>query len=133
MKIPTGTELKKLVSAGCWALKLIYSTNARLTAALAVASLARGMVPAGLALFARGLINVIVTGGGSETVSTSAVLPWIRLAFAVTLLEAIAPLAQRYCIERLRDDVNIRISLDVLNHAENLELAFFEHTTKRDL
>jgi ABC-type multidrug transport system fused ATPase/permease subunit len=90
------------------------------------------MVPAGLALFARGLINVFANDGRA-VLSMEAVLPWLFLGFGVTLVEAIAPLAQRFCTQRLHDDMNIRITSDVLTHAEKLDLAFFEDPAKRDL
>jgi ATP-binding cassette, subfamily B, bacterial len=129
----SSTDLKKLLSNGWWALKLIWSTNRVLTTGLALATLGRGIVPAGLAIFARGLINVFVVDGGPGTVAMDAVLPWLLFGFGVTLLEAIAPLAQRFCIERLRDDVNIRITADILKHSEKLDLGFFEDAGKRDL
>lgn len=66
-------------------------------AGIAAASLARGIVPAGLALFARGMINVFVSEGGAKPVTMDAVLPWFLVVFGVTLLEAIAPLARRFC------------------------------------
>ena len=118
---------------GWWALKLIWSTNAPLTAGLVVASFARGIVPAGLALFARGLINVFVTDGGMATVGMDAVLPWFLLGLGVTVLEAVAPLLHRFCTERLQDETNIRITSDILSHAEKLDLAFFESSGKRNL
>jgi ATP-binding cassette subfamily B protein len=104
-----------------------------LTAGLRLATLARGVVPAGLALFARGLINAFVTDGSVGTVSMDAVVPWVLFGFGVTMLEAIAPLAAKFCGERLRDDVNIRITSDILSHSEKLEPAFFEHPEKRNL
>jgi len=55
LTLPSSTDLTRLLLNGWWALKLTWSTNAPLTAGLALATLARGMVPAGLAVFARGL------------------------------------------------------------------------------
>ncbi|MEX0802267.1 MAG: ABC transporter ATP-binding protein [Candidatus Binatia bacterium] len=132
--VPSNTDLKKLCSNGWWALKLIWSTNALLTAGLALATIARGIVPAGLAVFARGLINVFFVGqGGAAAVGMDAVLPWFLLGFGVTILEAMAPLVHRFCFERLHDDMNIRITSDILSHAEKLDLAFFENSAKRNL
>jgi ATP-binding cassette subfamily B protein len=131
--VPSNTDLKMLCSNGWWALKLIWSTNAMLTAGLALATLARGIVPAGLAIFARGLINVFVGHSGVAAVGMDAVLPWFLLGFGVTILEAMAPLVHRFCTERLQDDMNIRITSDILSHAEKLDLAFFENSAKRDL
>jgi ATP-binding cassette subfamily B protein len=104
-----------------------------LTAALALATLARGIVPAGLALFARGLINVFVSHDRIAAVTMDAVLPWFLLGLGVTVLEALAPLVHRFCTERLQDEMNIRITSDILSHAEKLDLAFFENSAKRNL
>jgi ATP-binding cassette subfamily B protein len=62
-----------------------------------------------------------------------AVLPWFFLGFAVTIVEAVAPLLHRFCTERLQDEMNIRITADILRHAEKLDLAFFENPAKRNL
>jgi ATP-binding cassette, subfamily B, bacterial len=133
LNILSSTDLKQLLSNGWWALKLIWSTNRALTTGLTLAAFARGIVPAGLAVFARGLINTFVSKGGVGAVGMDAVLPWLFLGFGVTILEAIAPLGQRFCAQRLRDEMNIRITSDILSHAEKLDLSFFENPAKRDL
>ena len=81
LPVPSSTDLKNLLSNGWWALKLIWSTNASLTVGLVMSTLARGMVPAGLAVFARGLINVFVGESGVAGVGMDAVLPWFFLGF----------------------------------------------------
>jgi ATP-binding cassette subfamily B protein len=127
------TDLLRLLSNALWAAKTIFSTNAVLTLGLALATFGRGLVPAGLALFARGLINVFVTEGGPGAASVNAAMPWLLLGFAMTVLEAIGPLVERFCIQRLHDEVNLKITLDILSHCEKLDLAFFEDPIKRDL
>jgi hypothetical protein len=94
------TDLLRLLSNALWALKTIFSTNAGLTVGLALATFGRGLVPAGLALFARGLINVFVTEGGPGAASVSAAIPWLLLGFAMTVLEAVGPLVEKFCIQR---------------------------------
>jgi hypothetical protein len=96
LNILSSTDLKQLVSNGWWAVKLIWSTNASLTVGLVMSTVARGMVPAGLAVFARGLISVFVGESGVAGIGMDAVLPWFFLGFGVTFLEAIAPLGQRF-------------------------------------
>jgi ATP-binding cassette subfamily B protein len=133
LNMPSSTDLRNLLSNGWWALKLIWSTNRTLTVGLGLATLARGIVPAGLALFARGLINEFVTGGSMAVIGIDAVLPWFLLGLGVTVLEALAPLVHKFCTERLHDEMNIRITSDILSHAEKLDLAFFENSAKRNL
>ena len=130
--IPSNIDLKKLFLNGWWTLRLIWSTDAVLTSGLMMSAVVRALVPAGLAVFARGLINVFV-GDNGLNVGLDVILPWFLLGFGVTILEALAPLAQRFCTQRLHDDMNIRITTDILSHAEKLDLGFFENAAKRDL
>src|SRR5215467_3324210 len=104
------TDLKKLLFNGWWALKLVWSTNAIMTAGLVISADVRALIPAGLAIFARGLINVCVANSGLA-VGLDAILPWFLLGFGITIL----------------------IGYDILSHAEKLDLAFFENAAKRDL
>jgi len=95
-----------------------------------LATLGRGVVPAGLAIFARRLVNGFV-GNGAVDIHT--ILPWLFMGFGVTVVDAISPLTQKFCNERLHDDVNLRITSDILSHAEKLDTAFFEDPGKRDV
>lgn len=132
-KLSLSADLTRLLSNTRWALHTLWCTSGALTAGLAIATLVRGLVPAGLALFARGLINVFVADGGLQAASIAAATPWLVFGFAVTLVEAIGPLLEKFFIQRLHDDVNLKITADVLSHAEKLDLAFFENPSKRDL
>ncbi|HWO41698.1 MAG TPA: ABC transporter ATP-binding protein [Candidatus Eisenbacteria bacterium] len=133
LKIPSRADAQKLLANGWWAVNLIWSTSPGLTLGLALATLGRGLVPAGLAIFARGLINAFVSDGAVATVTFESVAPWLVLGFGVTVVEALAPLTARFCTDRLHDDVNIRITSDVLAHAEQLEPIFFEDPHNRNL
>ena len=53
-------------------------------------------------------------------------MPWLVLGFVLTLAEALAPLAHKYSLQRLKDDINIRVTGDLLEHSARLDLAFFE-------
>ena len=127
------TDVRKLFSNAWWALKLIWSTNVPLSVTLTATTLARGIVPAGLALFGRGLIDAFVSNRNSGAEGMSAVLPWVFLGFGLTILEALAPLAEKFCTRRLHDDIDLRITSDILSHSATLEAAFFENPANRDL
>ncbi|HWP24692.1 MAG TPA: ABC transporter ATP-binding protein [Candidatus Binatia bacterium] len=123
-----------MVSASsAWALKVIWHTSPVLTAGLALATVVRGAVPAGLAIFARGLVNAFTDRGGAGPVDGSAIWPWLLFGFGVAIADAVGPLGQKFCNERLHDDVNLRITSDILSHAEKLDMAFFEDPAKRNL
>ena len=125
-------NIKQLLSSTGWALKLIWSTNALLTVGLIASSLVRGIVPAGVAIVGRGLINAFVDHGrGAEALE--ALWPWLVFGFALAIFEAISPLTEKFFTQRLHDDVNLRITGDILDHAARLDVAFFEDPRRREM
>ena len=115
-----------LLDNSLWALKTVWQTNARLLSGMLIVMLVSGVLPAGLALFARGLVNSLVDLFGANSIDITPVIPWLVMGFVLTLLEALMPLAQKYSVLRLKDDINIKVTGDILDHAEKLDLAFFE-------
>jgi hypothetical protein len=71
------------------------------------------------------VINVIVWDGGPGAQGLSAVLPWLLFGLGVTVVEAIAPLVQKFCSERLYDDMNMRITSDILGSLREIGSRFF--------
>jgi len=133
MSLPSGTSVRALLVNARWALQIIWSANAPLTVGLTVVTVVRGVVPAGLALFARGLINAFVEAARNGADDITLVLPWLLLGLALTVVEAVSPLAHKLFTQRLHDDVNLRITSDILTHAAKLEVAFFEDTRMRGI
>src|SRR5262249_9124954 len=127
------TSLRELLDSARWAMRLAWATNSGLLAAVAAVSLTRGVVPAAMALAARGLVNATVTAVRSGVVDLAAIAPWLLLGFVFTLLEALAGLASRFFSQRLRDDLNCRITADVLAHASTLDVALFEDPRFQDV
>ncbi len=60
-------RLRTLVSSAAWALRRTWAVHRGLTATLVVASLVRSLVPAGVVLAGRGLINAVSAGLGGGT------------------------------------------------------------------
>jgi len=125
-----GTEPRRLFSDSWWALRLVWATNAPVTAGLIMVTLVRGVIPAGLALFARGIINACVKVMDGAPIEL--VYPWMALGLGLTLLEGIGQLAQTFLSRRLEDDINLAVTTDILTHASHLDLAFFENTRSRE-
>ncbi len=123
---PDKASPRLLLSNVGWALRTVWDTNARLMVGLMVLMVVRGLLPAGLALFARGLVNAIVALLEASSTDLTTVIPWLAYGFALTLCEAAAPLGHKYGLQRLRDDVNLKVTAEILEHAATLDLAFFE-------
>ncbi len=126
-------NVRELWSSARWAIRICWSTNAPLLVGeVALAGLC-GLVPAALALTARGLVNATVTtlrGGSAEL---SHLTPWLLLGFALTVVDGVARLATTLLYQRLRDDLNYGITADILRHAATLDVAFFEDPRARDV
>lgn len=116
-----------------WGLRLVWSTNAPLFCGLAFTTIVRGLLPAALALAIRGLINAAVGVTEAGTVEIGPLVPWLVLGFALSTADALSRLANRLFADRLHDDLNLRITTDVLTHAAEMELAFFEDPSRQDM
>ena len=62
-----------------------------------------------------------------------ALWPWLVFGFALAIFEAISPLTEKFFTQRLHDDVNLRITGDILDHAARLDVAFFEDPRRREM
>jgi ATP-binding cassette subfamily B protein len=120
-------------TVAAWGLRLVWSTNAPLFCGLAFTTIVRGLLPAALALTIRGLINAAVGVADSGTVELGPLVPWLVLGFTFSTADALSRLANRLFAVRLRDDLHLRVTTDVLTHAATLDLAFFEDPRRQDM
>jgi len=119
-------------ATAAWTLRVIRTAAPRLVAALVGLSLLQGLTPAGLALVLRSLINAAAGSDGAGDAG-SRLLGWVVLAFALTAAEALTALATAYAGQRLADELNLRLTGEILAHAWSLDLAFFEDPDRQDL
>ena len=115
-----------------WALRLAWTASPGRLAAVVAVSLSRGLVPAGLALSARGIVNGSIAGVAAGGADLLPVLPWLLLGFGLTVYEGIGGLAGPLLQQRLRDDLNARVTGDLLAHAATLDLSFYEDPAAQD-
>lgn len=116
-----------------WALRLIRDTSPGLLAGLGVTTVVRGMLPAALALTIRGLINAAVAVLDRGGADIAPLLPWLALGFVLTLIDALGRMANRLFLSRLEDDLDLRVTGDIISHAAKLELAVFEDPAREDM
>ncbi|MEO8603185.1 MAG: ABC transporter ATP-binding protein [bacterium] len=124
---------RELWRSADWALRLAWSVSPGTLVGVASVSVLRGLTPAGLALSARGIVNGAIAGLHGGTAELGPLGPWLALGFALTLLEALGGLTGTLLRTRLRDDLNSRITADLLAHAATLELAFYEDPRAQDV
>jgi ATP-binding cassette subfamily B protein len=126
-----GSDLRSILSYARWTFALAWATSARFTAAIGLLAVLRGFVPAGLALFARGLVNATVALAGGEGGWPPIVL-WLVFGCLLSLIDAMTPAANMLCRRRLQDELNLRTTTAILEHACTLDLEFFESPRQRE-
>jgi ATP-binding cassette subfamily B protein len=124
---------RRLVSSGLWALRFAWPRHRRFILGLSAISLANGLFPAGLALVMRGLINTVVAATtGGDPVGFGFTF-WLLAGLVLTLTEVGSRLSNRYLAQRFEDELELDITARVMEHADALDLAFFEDTRFQDI
>ncbi len=112
------------------ALDLVWSTSRSLTIALALLTLAAGLLPAGVAYIGKEIVDAVVSasrvvaaGGGA---SVSRVFAWVALEGVLVAALAGAQRGLSLCQSLLRAQLGQRVNVMILEKALTLELAQFE-------
>lgn len=126
------TKVRNYLDTARWTFQLLWSTNAFLTSGILVASLVSSVTPAALALVGRSLINALVAIVNGKSTDINSLLPWLALGLVLTIIEAISGAANKFFDQRLYDELEARITTDILTHAAEIDLAFFEDQQGQD-
>ena len=126
-------RLLPLLAAARWALGRTWAVHRGLTATLVLAAFLRSLVPAGVVLAARGLINAVSAGLGGGAERFPSLLPWLLLGVGCTALEALARAVHDFAARRLRDELTVSLTDEILVHADRLAPAHFEDPRFQDL
>lgn len=130
---PPTANLRRLWQSGLWAFRLTWQTHRLLTTALISLTLLQSLMPALQALVARELINAVVAALNSSGRIESDIWLWLVAGLVVALAMALFAAAQTYTNRRLSDELNLRLMRDILEHAAQLDLVYFESTEFYDM
>ncbi len=115
-------------------MRLVWSTSRVLTSTLAVTNLLQSIVPVLQVWLAGRLIDEVVegfnAGGGDEHIRDVVVLAAIQLGILVgsSLVQTLANISQQL----LQEQLAIHVQLQIMGHANTLDLADFENATYYD-
>lgn len=131
--IPLPGDLRQFRDNAGWALQLTWSKHSFFVMGLAFVALVGGLVPAGLALFTRGLINATsnLINAGNATLTLA--LPWLFLGLGLTMLEAAVRLSNQFLTQRFKDSLDFTVNSMIINHAAQLDVGFFEDPRFQDI
>jgi ATP-binding cassette, subfamily B, bacterial len=124
---------RRLTSVIRWAAQQVWATDRLLTLGLIAVALVGGLTPAALAVTARGLINAVVQAFNHGSHELSGVLPWLGLGMGLTVMQAVSQFAFNFLTHRLQDELNLKLTSEILSHAADLEVSFFEDVRFQDL
>ena len=121
------------VSAGWWALQTTWEASPGLSLAFIAFAILRSVAPAGIALVARGLINVVIRQLAHGTHDATPLWPWLAGGLVFGAIEALVPIGGQFCRQRLADELNLAITPRVLRHASELDLATLDDPENREI
>ena len=120
-----------LFATGRRALALVWVTSPRLTVVLGVLTLLGGVLPAGIALAGRGLVDAVVAANSGAS-TPSQTLKWLALEASLVLALAGIQRGLDAASSLLRALLGQRVNVLLLEKALTLELAHFEDATLYD-
>ncbi len=126
------SEIPLIVRSAGWAVRQVWQICPGVLLLVCVLTAANALLPAALALTARGLVNSATVALSGENVSVVPLLPWLGLGFLLTLTEGLAALGSRYSMQRLGDELEVELTSRVLTKASGLDLSYFEDVTSQN-
>jgi ATP-binding cassette subfamily B protein len=126
-------DLRELANTARWALGYVWRTSRSLTAALVVFDTITSVVPAGLLLVSRALVNNIVAAIKGPGLNAEKILTLLFLGGGLTILQAVASFAQDYALSRLSDELNLQVTIDIVEHSTKLAVPQFEDPGLQDV
>jgi ATP-binding cassette, subfamily B, bacterial len=114
-----------------WALRTTWETNASAALSLVGVTILRGITPAGIALTAKGLIDLIVHP--IHRGEFAPLVPWLVAGLVLAIVDALGPMLNKLVVKRLTDDLTHRVTCDVLEHSARLDVGSLEDPKLRDV
>ncbi len=132
--VPAGTRLEGLSLRGFFgvfrysrrALDLVWSTNPQMTLALALLTLAAGILPASVAYVGALIVDAVVSAIRGSGGSARTVIELVALEGTLVAAIAAAQRALSLCQSLLRAQLGQRVNVMILEKALTLELQHFE-------
>lgn len=126
-------KIRDFINTARWAFKLNWSVSRSLTLGLVVSTFLSSLMPAAAALAGRGLVNTLVELVSDRSEGINALIPWLLFGLVATIIQAISNSLRRFFKQCLSDELENRVTIDIITHANKLDLAFFEDRRGQDM
>lgn len=116
-----------------WALRYIRKEEQSKFLAIVSLTFFKSLIPAGLALVGRELINTFVLIMDTGTKEIQQLYLWLFISFILTILDAIMSEFLSYWNKSMADVIYQKLNLKVLAYISQFNLPFFENASNQDL
>lgn len=131
--ISAKTNLRFLFNNGRWAMIMAWDTHKGLLLSIIGVAILTSLVPAALALAVRGLVNEVSAVIAGTNSGSSGAFYWLAVGLAITLVDTVGNFADTYLNQRLGDELNLRVTSDLMAHAAKLDVYYFEDSRFQDM
>lgn len=125
--------LKEMLGNINWGIRQLIVISPQIMILMTIAALLESVLPAGLALSTRFLINSISEVMSSDVHYFNVILTPLLFTLAFIIVQNVCTAVKGYLALVFRDEVNLKISHTVMEHASKHEVAFFENSENQDL
>ena len=116
----------ELFRSGGWAFSLAWRSHKFSLVGRIVCAMLTGLVPAAFAMVIRGVVNAVVLASKQPEHDISTAVPWLIAGLAVTAGDVVSRMFDRYAAARFEDDIDLELTSRIMEHADRLDLGYFE-------
>jgi len=127
------TDFGEIRRIGRWALRLTWDADRWGTIGVSALVVIRGLLPAGLALVARAIINAISNAIQTGHAESSHIVFLLSLGAGLAVIQSASGQGYNFLTTVLRDRVSLSITAKILHHAATLDVAHFEDPRLQDV
>ena len=126
------SNLRTLFSDGYWTLQYSFAHRPVMVVEMIVLAAASSSIPALLAISTRGLINAVSAMLYGHAANNNRIFLWLLVGLVAALMDALISLLDNYVTSIFQDQISRNITLDVLEHTSQLDLAQLEDLRFQD-
>ncbi len=126
------SRLVEAVAAARWALSRTWKDARFLCGVLLGSALVAAVVPAASALVLGATVQSL-RSGGLDSAGVSRTLLLFGVFVLLALAESVASALRAFADNRIADELNVELNVDLLRKAGELDLAFFEDSDSQDM
>lgn len=123
----------KIFTNMVWAVGLVWKNHPRLSWGILIVQASQIVLPVSVALSSRNLINAVSDAINHSSGLSNKILFWLAVNLGIVLANGVFTFIGQYINQRLADDLNLKLTTDIMDHASTLEYGYFEDPRFQDV